>query len=60
MLTAVDVKFIFDSACLSASLEDKGLLSFVKYSLKSRCHPLSCLLAVLRRGSIPVFTVLQY
>ena len=27
MLTSVDVKFIFDSACLSASLEDKGLLS---------------------------------
>ena len=27
MLSSVDVKFIFDSACLSASLEDKGLFS---------------------------------
>ena len=25
MLTSIDVKFIFDSACLSASLGDKGL-----------------------------------
>ena len=25
MLTSIDVKFIFDSAFLSASLEDKGL-----------------------------------
>ena len=24
MLTSIDVKFIFDSACLSASLRDKG------------------------------------
>ena len=27
MLTFIDVKFIFDSACLSASLGDKGLFS---------------------------------
>ena len=27
MLTSIDVKFIFDSACLSASLGDKGLFS---------------------------------
>ena len=27
MLTSIDVKFIFDSACLSASLGDKGLSS---------------------------------
>ena len=27
MLTFIDVKFIFDSACLSASLGDKGLSS---------------------------------
>ena len=27
MLSSVDVKFIFDSACLSASLGDKGLFS---------------------------------
>ena len=25
MLTSIDVKFVFDSACLSASLGDKGL-----------------------------------
>ena len=25
MLTSIDVKFIFDSACYSASLGDKGL-----------------------------------
>ena len=25
ILTSIDVKFIFDSACLSASLGDKGL-----------------------------------
>ena len=25
MLTSIDVKFFFDSACLSANLEDKGL-----------------------------------
>ena len=27
MLSSVDVKFVFDSACLSASLGDKGLFS---------------------------------
>ena len=27
MLTSIDVKFIFDSACLSTSLRDKGLFS---------------------------------
>ena len=27
MLTSIDVKLIFDSACLSASLGDKGLFS---------------------------------
>ena len=27
MLTSIDVKFLFDSACLSASLGDKGLFS---------------------------------
>ena len=27
MLTSVDVEFIFDSACLSASLGDKGLFA---------------------------------
>ena len=29
MLTSIDVKFIFDNACLSASLGDKGFFSFV-------------------------------
>ena len=28
MLTSIDVKFIFDSACLSACLGDNGLFSF--------------------------------
>ena len=27
MLTSIDVKFIFNSACLSASLGDEGLFS---------------------------------
>ena len=27
MLTSIDFQFIFDSACLSASLGDKGLFS---------------------------------
>ena len=37
---SIDVKFIFDSARL-------GLSSSAKYSPNSRCHPSSCLLAVL-------------
>ena len=47
MLTSIDVKFIFDSACLLASLGDKGLIvQLCKYSPNSRCRPSSCLLAV--------------
>ena len=34
MLTSINVKFIFDSACLSASLGDKGLLSSAKNILQ--------------------------
>ena len=30
MLTPIDIKFIFDSACLSESLGDKGLFSSEK------------------------------
>ena len=33
MLTSIDVKFIFDSACLSASLGDEGLFSSVNILL---------------------------
>ena len=51
MLT-IDLKFIFDSACLSAGSGDKGftcsgLVQFCKYSPNSRCRLSSCLLAVL-------------
>ena len=34
MLTSINVKFIFDSACLAASLGDKGLLSSAKNILQ--------------------------
>ena len=43
--TSIDVKFMFDSACLSANLA--GRIQVSKYSPNSRCHPSSCLLAVL-------------
>ena len=46
MLSSIDVKFIFDSTCLSASLGDKGLFSPANI-LQSRCRPSSCLVAVL-------------
>ena len=42
MLTYIEVKFFFDSACFAASLGEKELL-FRKYS------PGSCLLAVLAK-----------
>ena len=31
MLSPIDVKFIFDSTCLSASLGDEGLFSSAKF-----------------------------
>ena len=34
MLTSINVKFIFDSACLAASLGDKGLVSSAKNILQ--------------------------
>ena len=40
MLTSIDVKFIFDIARL-------GLFSSPNILQISRCHPLSCVLAVL-------------
>ena len=46
MLTSIDVKFIFDSACLSASLGDTRVFQFCKYSPNRRCRPSSCLLDV--------------
>ena len=50
MLTSIDVNFIFDSACLSASLGDKELakvVQFRKHSPNRRCRLSRCLLAVL-------------
>ena len=47
MLTSIDVKFIFNSACLSASLGDR-FVQFCKYSPNSRCRRSNCLLAVLQ------------
>ena len=47
MLTVIDVKFIFDSACLSVSFGDKEVFQFCKYSPCFRRYPSSCLLAVL-------------
>ena len=43
MLTSIDVKFIFDSASLSAGLGDKRVVQFCKYSPYRSCHPSSCL-----------------
>ena len=50
MLTSIDVKFIFDSACLSANLGDKGLFR----SANSRCRPSRYLLAVFLASSSPI------
>ena len=50
MLTSIDVNFILDSACLSASLGDKELakvVQFRKHSPNRRCRLSRCLLAVL-------------
>ena len=52
MLTSIDVKFIFDSACLSANLGDKGLFRSAKivniFSVPcSGCRPSSCVLTAL-------------
>ena len=46
MLTSIDVKFIFDSACKLASLEDKGC-SAPQINILQICCPSSCLLSVL-------------
>ena len=54
--TSIDVNFIFDSACLLASLGVKGF-QFWKYSSNSRCHLSSCLLAGLAMfftNSLPI------
>ena len=45
MLTSIDVKFIFDSACLSASLRGKGL--FRSANILQLADVKSCLLAIL-------------
>ena len=57
MLTSVDVKFIFDSACLWASLGDKGL--FAANILRIADSVFFCLLAVLAMffaKSSPIFS----
>ena len=57
MLTSIDVKFIFDSACLLVSLGDKGVFSSAIIPPNSRCCPSSCLLAVLAMflaNSLPI------
>ena len=43
MLTSINVKFIFDSACLG----DKGLFSSVNIVQKMGCRSSSCVLGVL-------------
>ena len=40
-LTSIDVKFIFDSVCLSASLGDKGLFSSAN-TLQIEANSCSC------------------
>ena len=54
-------KFIFDSACLSASLGEtcEGFFGVCKYSPNSRCRILSCVLALLGMllaNSLPVYS----
>ena len=54
-------KFIFDSACLSASLGEtcEGFFRVCKYSPNSRCRILSCVLALLAMflaNSLPVYS----
>ena len=63
MLTSIDVKFIFDSACLLVSLGDKGVFSSAIIPPNSRCCPSSCLLAVLAMflaNSFPIFPSFLY
>ena len=47
MLASIDVKFIFNSACLSVSLGDKRVFSSANIPPNSRYCLLSCLLAAL-------------
>ena len=60
MLTSVDVKFIFDSACLWASLGDKGLFAAnILRIADSVFFFFFCLLAVLAMffaRSSPIFS----
>ena len=57
MLTSINVKFTFDSACLSQVKEIIMVVQFCKYSSKSRCRPSSCLLAVLAVFKFPYFVL---
>ena len=59
MLTSVDVKFIFDSACLWASLGDKGLFAANIVRIVDSVFFFFCLLAVLAMFSAkssPIFS----
>ena len=61
MLTSVDVKFIFDSACLWASLGDKGLFAanILRIAVSVFFFFFFCLLAVLAMffaRSSPIFS----
>ena len=59
MLTSVDVKFIFDSACLWASLGDKGLFAANIVRIVDSVFFFFCLLAVLAMffaKSSPIFS----
>ena len=59
MVTSVDVKFIFDSACLWASLGDKGLFAANILRIADSVFFFFCLLAVLAMfftKSSPIFS----
>ena len=51
MLSSIDVKFIFDSACLSESLGDKELFSSANIFQNSRGRQSSCLFVMFLANS---------
>ena len=53
MLTSIDVKFIFNSECTFRVVQLR------KYSPNGRCHPSSCLLAVLAMFLAFIFLLLK-
>ena len=56
MLTSVDVKFIFDSACLWASLGDKGLFAANILRIADSVFCLLAVLAMFFARSSPIFS----